>query len=168
MNVLALDLGSCTGYAYGALGTGLYPFEVNSKTWATDQELKNARARRLDRRGDIRVVRFFDWLCEFKDSNEIDAVIFEDVEFSNSRMQCQLWSSFRAAAWLAFPKVLIEAVSVKTLKSFAGHGSADKDRMLRFLQEQHPALAIRCGDDNAVDAAWLWLWAQHNLGRAKL
>jgi hypothetical protein len=40
--------------------------------------------------------------------------------------------------------------------------------MLRFLQEQHPALAIRCSDDNMVDAAWLWIWGQQKLSRAVL
>jgi hypothetical protein len=165
MNVLALDLGSTTGFAHGV---GPVPI-INSKTWATDKELRNMRERRLDRRGDIRVVRFFDWLTGLHSTEKFDAVVFEDVQFSSSTAQTQLWSSFRTTVWLAFPRTLIEAVPVGTLKKYAtGSGAADKNLMMWALRKQWPGYYNETLDDNAIDAAWLWLWAKQNLSRAKL
>jgi len=166
MNVLALDLGSTTGFAFTQIG-GPIP-QIGSKTWATTKELRDQKTRRMDRRGDIRVVRFFDWLTNLHAVAKFDTVIFEDVQFSSSTAQTQLWSSFRTTVWLAFPKTLIETVPVGTLKKFAtGSGSADKPAMLAALVRRAPEL-ITLGvtpDDNAVDATWLWLWAQKNLSR---
>lgn len=165
MNILALDLGSTTGFAYGG---GPMPV-VNSKTWATARELRDMRARRLDRRGDIRIIRFFDWLTDLHAAAKFDAIVFEDVQFSSSTAQTQLWSSFRTTVWLAFPNTLIEAVPVGTLKKYAtGSGAADKNLMMWALRKQWPGLWTEELDDNAVDAAWLWLWAKQNLSRAKL
>jgi Holliday junction resolvasome RuvABC endonuclease subunit len=167
MNVLALDLGSTTGIAYGAGPTPV----INSLTWAIDKELKLMRQQRFDRRGDIRVIRFFDWLTETHKCCKFDAVVFEDVKFVRSRAQAHLWASFRTSVWLAFPRTRVECVDVGTLKKFAtGSGAADKTAMLGALVRLHPEM-IRLGetpDDNAVDAAWLWLWAIKNLGRAKV
>lgn len=165
MNILALDLGSTTGFAYGA---GAVPV-INSITWATDRELRDMRQQRGDRRGDIRVIRFFDFLTKTHECCKFDAVVIEDVQFHTSTAQTQLWSSFRTTVWLAFPKTLIEAVPVGTLKKSAtGSGAADKDLMSKCLKRYHPAIWRADMDDNAVDAAWLWVWAKHNLGRIKL
>lgn len=148
------------------MGTGV---QILSRTWATDKELRDMRARRLDRRGDIRIVRFFDYLTNLHTGLKFDAVVIEDVQFSSSTAQTQLWASFRTTVWLAFPNTLIEAVPVGTLKKFAtGSGAADKFAMAKSLNRQHPALYTGGLDDNAVDAAWIWLWAKTNLGRAKL
>lgn len=157
MNILALDLGSTTGYAVGIDSPC-----CDSIEWASKGELKRASHARMDRRCDLRVTRFFEWL---KLQTEIDLVVFEDVEFIKYRMQAQLWASYRTAVWLAFPSQKIECVSLKTLKKFAGHGGADKDMMRSFLVRKHPELFDMSLDDNAIDAAWLWLWAKQNLGR---
>lgn len=163
MRMLALDLGSTTGFAWTQPSGN--PM-ISSYTWATPKELSDAKARRLDRRGDIRVIRFYDWMTDLHNASKFDAVVFEDVEFQTYRMQTQLWSSFRAAVWLAFPNTLIECVPVSTLKKFAtGSGAADKLAMEVALQRQHPGLWNKFLDDNAVDAAWLWLWGNQNLSR---
>lgn len=175
MRTLALDLGSTTGFAFTQTGfaitqTGGPVPQIGSRTWATDKELRDMRARRLDRRGDIRIIRFYDWMTNLHSVAKFETVVFEDVQFHTSTAQSQLWSSFRTTVWLAFPGVLIEAVPVGTLKKFAtGSGAADKQAMLGALVRRAPEI-IPLGsrvDDNAIDAAWLWLWAQQNLGRIK-
>jgi Holliday junction resolvasome RuvABC endonuclease subunit len=168
MYILALDLGSTTGFAWGNADTR-FPTDVGSKTWATEKELRVMRHDRGDRRGDLRIIRFYDWLTTAHSPLKFDAVVFEDVQFASSLAQTQLWSSFRTTVWLAFPKTLIEAVPVGTLKKFAtGFGSASKDAMAAAMERQHPVLLNECSDDNAVDAAWLWLWARLNLSRTKV
>jgi hypothetical protein len=169
MNILSLDLGSTTGIAWNSDLSAMSVPQILSRTWATDKELRDMRARRLDRRGDIRVIRFFDYLTNLHESLKFNAVVIEDVQFSSSTAQTQLWSSFRTTVWLAFPKTLIEAVPVGTLKKFAtGSGSADKNAMMTALANMHPEMLRANMDDNGCDAAWLWLWAKTNLGRTKL
>jgi hypothetical protein len=168
MNILALDLGSTTGLAWGPTDIR-FPTIVGSETWATEKELKLMRHNRGDRRGDLRIILFYDWLTRLHLRCKCEAIVFEDVQFASSLAQTQLWSSFRTTVWLAFPKTLIEAVPVGTLKKFAtGFGSASKDAMAAAMERQHPALLKECSDENAVDAAWLWLWAQVNLSRTKI
>lgn len=167
MRILALDLGTHTGYAYHGLGG----FNSGTKILATPKQLREAKERRLDRRGDIRVIAFWEWLTQLHVENQFDTVVFEDVQFSSSTAQTQLWSSFRAAVWLAFPGVLIEAVPVGTLKKFAsGSGAADKPTMLAALVRRFPEFITlgKVQDDNEIDACWLYLWAGRNLSRTKL
>ena len=99
-----------------------------------------------------------------------DVVVFEDVQFSSYTAQTQLWSSFRAVVWLVLgTKSLLECVPVSTLKLFAtGSGAADKAAMLKALVRKHPEIQAASLDDNAVDAIWLWKWAQTHLSRANL
>lgn len=182
MKILALDLGTKTGVAYlDNYGC----FRSGTKVLATAKELREAKSRRLDRRGDIRVIRFFDWLVALNADCKFDAVVFEDVQFSSSTMQTQLWSSFRTTVWLAFPKTMVECVPVGTLKKFAtGSGAANKQQMgyalvrrdAGFMVGKHKGnfsvfttgptcLAV---DDNQVDAIWLYKWAEQNLSRTTL
>lgn len=186
MKILSLDLATNTGYAYNDNRN-----EFHCGTWllATDKELKAARKSRMNRRRDPRVVSLFKRLHGLHGMNLFDVIVFEDVAFSSYTLQCQLWSSFRAATWLTpalmqIGNPIFEAVPVGTLKKFAtGHGGATKEMMVRaliktdphFTQNEDPACAywhpdahtsIRV-DDNAVDAVWLWKWAKHNLSRIK-
>jgi len=176
MKILALDLATSTGYAYDdALG------RLQCGTWllATDKELKSARRERMNRRCDPRISKLFHRIQNLNRENRFDVIVFEDVPFSSYTWQCQLWSSLRAAVWLAphYPP-LFEAVPVATLKLFAtGHGGATKEMMVGELIRQDKRFTIVSGvrdhaflgnqilDDNAVDAIWLWKWAQKNLSR---
>lgn len=168
---LALDLATATGWAYNS-SSG---FLAGTEVLAGKKEISEFAKDRRDRRDDPRVSRLWTFLRRW---TTIDYVVFEDVEFSSSTKQVQLWSSFRAAMWIAIPGAHFEAVPVGTLKKFAGHGSATKEMMAKFLVKQYPerfALTPRGQvfdrihgrqlDDNAVDAIWLWLWAKKNLGR---
>ncbi len=161
-NILALDLGTKTGYAYN------FNEEFFAGTWtlATDKELKAIRQPRLDRRRDPRVITLFRTLAsEIGPWVRPEIVVFEDVQFASYTGQVQLWASLRAAVWLAFDApVNIECVPVGTLKKFAtGHGGATKDSMANYLKAQHPECYRPALDDNAVDAAWLWIWAKERL-----
>jgi hypothetical protein len=60
-------------------------------------------------------------------------------------------------------------VATGVLKRFAtGNGGATKEQMENALKRQHPTRWTMGLDDNAVDAIWLWLWAQKNLSRTPL
>lgn len=157
MNCLAVDLGTKTGYAYGAdVPT------VGTWTLSTDKEVAKWGKDRLTRRKDPRIAR----LCEKVGAlGPFDVLVFEDVQFRSSTYQTQLWSSLRTALWLCGTAQVFECVPVKSLKLFAGHGNADKNYMSRALKQQHPKLWKPEYDDNTIDAVWLWLWAQKNLSR---
>lgn len=164
MKILALDLGTKTGVAFGR--TAGSP-EVATHRWATAKEITEFHKTRMDRRGDPRVTRLFSYLKALA-SLKPDAVVFEDVQFQSSTFQTQLWASWRTAVWLAFaPPTIIECVPTGTLKKFAGAGNLDKDGMSKALRTQHPSLWRPSYDDNAIDAMWIWLWAKHTLGRIK-
>jgi hypothetical protein len=185
MNILALDLGTNTGFAYNDGDR----FVCGTWLLASDKELRAQKKVRGDRTTDCRVRALFHQLRKMYIGCNFDWVVFEDVQFSSSTMQTQLWSSLRAAVWLAaapdswamHPPV-IECVPTGTLKKFAGHGSATKEMMGLFLCRAdnrfcrigkiNPKFFFRKSedqlqpvDDNAIDAVWLHRWAQHNLSR---
>lgn len=169
MRILALDLGTHCGFAHNCISSE----ELVSGTWhtATPKEITRWKKDRMDRRCDQRIIRFaasLNFLALPHGTPEI--VVFEDVQFMGSLYQAQLWSSFRATIWNVFggnPGIIIDCISVQTLKKFAGHGSADKAAMARFLRARHPEVCKPEMDDNEVDALWLYVWAKENLGRIK-
>jgi Holliday junction resolvasome RuvABC endonuclease subunit len=178
MRTLALDLATNTGFAFnddkGAFHCG---------TWSLDIT-KQDRKQRLNRRNDPRVTQLFNHVQVLHTMYNFDVLVIEDVEFQTYTLQCQLWSSLRAAAWLGAASVkFFEAVPVGTLKKFAtGHGGATKSLMARALTRQDSRFLPIIGkesevwfnpeptrleavviDDNAVDAVWLWKWAKNFL-----
>jgi hypothetical protein len=174
VNILALDLATNCGWAHNR------DEELNLGTWklADHQEIKLWGRDRTTRRNDPRVIRLFDHLRTFQ--NWADVVVFEDVQFQTYTQQCQLWSSLRAAVWLAFPLPIVECVPVATLKKFAtGSGMATKEGMIRSAINQEKRFTPVRGqpdifwdslvgvthDDNAADAYHLFNWAKTNLGR---
>jgi hypothetical protein len=88
-------------------------------------------------------------------------VVFEDVQFSTYTYQTQLWSSLRAAVWLAFDgsPSKIDCLGVSQLKQFAGSGSYKKKQMADALFQLSPEWKCAKLDDNAIDAIWLHKWA---------
>lgn len=144
MNILALDLGTKTGWAIGHAGG------VESGTWklSDPKSVTQARLEGWDRRCDAR----FNALC-FKiecaiEKYDVKAVVFEDVLFSETTLQTQLWSSFRSAIWAVRrrpPRVegeepfQIDCLNTSTLKKFAtGHGAATKAMMSAHLLRACP------------------------------
>jgi hypothetical protein len=160
-NILALDLGTDTGWAlnHGSV--------LSAGTWnlATSSEIAEWGRDRTRRRKDRRIIRFFEALQRVDAEHHIDIVIFEDVQFSSSTAQTQLWSSFRGALWCAFPETVIyECVPTGKLKIFgANHGGATKDMMKNSLLRLHSRWKGVNLSDDAVDALWLWYWANDRL-----
>lgn len=160
--ILALDLGTNTGFCFGSEPDELF---LGTDKFATAKEVREWGKNRMTRRCDPRVLRFYDRLHRFR---RPDIVVFEDVEFSSYTKQTQLWASFRTAVWLAFGvgRVLVECVPVGTLKRFAtGAGNANKNGMARAASRL--GLDVDKLDDNAIDAYHLWRWAHLNLTRTR-
>lgn len=170
MNILALDYGTKTGYCFGS-----DPANLQCGTWtlATPREVAEWGKSRRTRTRDPRMARLATYLRQFPLA---DIVVFEDVQFASSTYQVQLWASLRSVAWLDYPDTTrFECVPVSTLKKFAtGAGNATKDKMAAALDfnfsSRLPCLPIPSSttrlDDNAIDAIWIWLWAQQTFSRA--
>jgi hypothetical protein len=161
MNILALDIATATGFAYNQGDV----FTTGTWKLASPKEIASWGKERLTRRRDPRVER----LCETLTClPQFDIIIHEDVQFVSSRKQAHLWAALRSAVWLCGKAKHFEAVDVQTLKKFAGCGGADKEHMSAMLRAQYPEFWRAEYDDNVIDAIWIWLWGQKNLGRIKL
>ena len=170
MQILGLDLGSSTGWAFGTPET---PFMAGTWQLATDKNLRYAKKLRADRRLDIRASCLLDKLMAVHHKDKIDLLVWEDVQFGKSLAQVQLWSSFRGVCW-AFAHthgIQTDCLAVGKLKRFAtGNGSALKPQMAAALVRQDPRFRLD-GDavrdtltgelltDDAVDAIHLFRWA---------
>lgn len=163
MDILALDLGTATGFAYNRGDE----FFCGTWTLGTPKEIRQWGKERKTRTNDPRVERLCGHISEFE-LGYFDIVVFEDVQFSTYTKQTQLWAALRASVWLCANTSLIDCVPVGTLKKFAtGNGAADKKTMSRFLKCQYPKIWKSALDDNAIDAVWLHLWAKHTFARMK-
>lgn len=184
-NILALDLGTTTGWATSkCLGDD---FALGQWELAKPKEITEWRKKNLDRRKDP---RFWRLIHEIKRmSTGCSVVVFEDVKFATYTYQAQLWPTWRAAIWTAVPEEVIECVPTNVLKQFAtGHGGASKEAMLKAMIRDEPgrfaldnrlkkrhvvvdreAMVKGHGDtfltDDAVDAYWLYRWAKENIKR---
>jgi hypothetical protein len=150
--VLGLDLGTKTGYAM-SLNDG----RLSLGTWKLKTPTAKEKQARMNRRCDPRVGELFKLLCNLPEPR---LVIFEDVQFASTTLQCQLWAGLRSSVWLAFgrnPAVIVECVPVGTLKKFAtGHGGATKEMMeVAFKALGFSTIGL---DDNAIDAYFLLRW----------
>lgn len=152
MNILALDLGTKTGYAYNQGDM----FFCGTWVLASKKEIAQWGKTRMTRRCDSRITRLRERINNFC---PIDLIIFEDVLFCSTTYACQLWASLRAVVWLSgVPR--IECVPVQTLKIFAtGKGNATKQDMAKHALLT-PGVALPKLDDNGVDAFWLHKWAK--------
>lgn len=152
MRLLAIDIGTSCGWATN------YSGKVEVGTWvlATPKEIKEWGRTRLTRRNDPRILRLVKLVAPF--CGKIDCMVIEDLEFSSYRKQMQLWSSLRAAIWVACQECEIhyDAVNVKTLKKWAtGNGNADKTAMLFAAKTQRPDLSF---DEDSADAFHVLTW----------
>lgn len=163
LNILALDLGTHTGIAHNLFGR----MTIETRHWATPKEVTQWGKERWTRRNDPRIARFADYLSGLP---KPDIIVFEDVQFSSYTLQVQLWASLRTAVWLTLGRTsLLECVPVTTLKKFATrYGRADKKMMEKSMRVLHPEMDLSNLDDNALDALWIYKWAQINLSRVVL
>lgn len=156
--LLALDLGSTTGYAYRAAdGNTVF----GSWVLATPKQLREAKRNhdRGTRACDPRVCSLHTHVSDLVDGLGVSVLGWEDVEFASSTAQTQLWASFRTVLWgLLCHRHAIRPVPlpVGTLKKYAtGSGNADKEQMAIALKKKFPELEMSKYDDNAVDARHL-------------
>jgi Holliday junction resolvasome RuvABC endonuclease subunit len=168
LKVLALDLGTQTGFCYNLnqYTEHVWVEFAGTKTWATAKEITLFRKQRMDRRLDPRIWHFHKWLSHLLHENKFDIVVFEDVQFSSTVLACQLWASLRSVVWVNCEDThtLTECVNVKTLKKWAtGDGNATKETMAAFALKSGYELPTL--DDNGIDAFWLWRWAHEKLKR---
>lgn len=156
MNVLALDLGTNTGFAYNH-GPNFF-----SGTWqlGTPKQIREWGKNRMVRRCDPRVAQLHWCVCQIFKAAVIDLIMFEDVMFCSTTYACQMWASLRAAVWLSgCPR--IDCVPVQTLKQHAtGRGNATKEQMIFAARTQRPDLKF---DADSADAFHLWTWAQKHI-----
>jgi len=181
MKILALDLGSKTGYA---LEADDYPLACG--TW-TLGVVPGERAL------DYRVRVLWQTLRSVHQTYHLDLVVWEDVQFqSPGCAQTQLWASLRTVCWFMGIEhaVTLDCCPVQTLKKWAtGSGGAKKDDMARHLlrnprfraletllksgKNKGKAAPLRIFDsgthtildDNAVDALHLLGWAKEKYGK---
>jgi hypothetical protein len=150
--ILALDLGSSTGWALRADGTitsGVQQFRPN----------------RFEG-GGMAFLRFNHWLSELAESSgPIAAVFFEEVRAHAGTLAAHVYGGFLAhlEAWAEFRDVPYQGVPVGTIKRFiAGKGNADKQTVIAAVR----ARGFTPADDNEADAISILLWAIENYGGA--
>jgi hypothetical protein len=150
-SILALDLGSTTGWA-----------------------LRNDRCRILHgtaafrptrfEGGGMRYLRFERWLDETrKIAGGIDAVYFEEVRRHAGTDAAHVFGGFLAtlSAWCEAQSTPYQGVPVGTIKRFAtSKGNADKQAMIAAIRER----GFEPADDNEADAIAILLWAIETRG----
>ena len=144
--ILALDLGTTTGWALASPGA--------HRTSGT-QIFKPGRFEG----GGMRYLRFKRWLTEIKQSADgIDAVYFEEVRRHAGVDAAHAYGGFMAqlTAWCEHHGIPYQGVPVGTIKKHVtGKGNAGKQEMVAAMK----ALGFRPADDNEADALALLVWA---------
>lgn len=140
MKMLALDLGTLTGWACSADGV------VTSGT----VDLKGGRYEG----GGMRYLRFRDWLTRMHELVHFDVVHYEEVRRHLGADAAHVYGGLLAhlTAWCEERKVAYLGIPVGTIKKHAtGKGNAGKQQMIAAATARgwHPA------DDNEADALWI-------------
>jgi Holliday junction resolvasome RuvABC endonuclease subunit len=144
-SVLALDLGTVTGWAMHA---GNRKIESGTVSF---------RPSRYDG-GGMRYLRFRGWLNSVSANAGLTSIYFEEVRRHAGTDAAHLYGGFMATltAWCEQQKVAYQGVPVGTIKRFiAGKGNADKTAVVNAVRARgyHPT------DDNEADAIAILLWA---------
>jgi len=145
LTVLALDLGTTTGWALRSMGM------ITSGCLS----LKSSR---FDG-GGMRYLRFRRWLEQLQsDAGPIGAVYFEEVRRHVGTDAAHVYGGLlgQLTAWCEEQGVAYLGVPVGTIKAFAtGRGNADKAAVIAAVQ----ARGFSPADDNEADAIAILLWA---------
>jgi hypothetical protein len=145
-NVLALDLGTVTGWALRSQNGG-----ITSGTMTF-------RPSRFEG-GGMRYLRFRSWLGDMQRlSGGLQRIVFEEVRRHAGTDAAHIYGGFLAhlSAWCEERSIPYEGIPVGTIKRFAtGKGNAPKDAMLAAMRARGFAPA----DDNEADAIAIVLWA---------
>ena len=144
--ILALDLGSCTGWALaqpdGAITSGTVAFKPG----------------RFEG-GGMAFVRFKGWLDEVLTyAGPLEAVHFEEVRSHAGTTAAHAYGGFLAhlTAWCEKREIPYQGVPVGTIKRFAtGKGNANKQAVIQAMKDRGYSPA----DDNEADALAILHWA---------
>lgn len=139
--ILALDLGTKTGYCVGS--------EAVHHSGTAD--FKNDRFEG----GGMRYVKFEKFLNEFHDTYRLKAVYFEEVHRHRGTAAAHAYGGFLATltAWCEKHKVPYSGVKVQAIKKFwTGKGNAPKEAMIASAVKHGYGVA----DDNEADAVALF------------
>ncbi|MBF0108735.1 MAG: hypothetical protein HQL76_06130 [Magnetococcales bacterium] len=148
--ILALDLGSKTGWALGAPG--------GRPIMSGTDEFRLGRFEG----GGMVFLRFTRWLDEVRNltvpAGGLKAVCFEEVRRHIGTTAAHVYGGFLAhlTAWAEANQIPYQGVPVGTIKRHAtGKGNANKAAMIAAMK----AKGHRPGDDNEADALALLHWA---------
>lgn len=155
MNILAIDIGTTTGWARssrdGSIASGSESFAV----------------RRMEAAGQ-RWLKFRAFLNEQRlQAGEIHAVYYEDVKQHAGTLAAHVYGGFLACLemWCAANNVRLVGVGVGAIKKhWTGKGNADKAAMCETAR----AKGFRPKDSNEADALAILSLAQHLEGAAQM
>ncbi len=153
-NILALDLGTQTGWA------------LASRDGSITSGSQSFKPQRFEG-GGMRFLRFKRWLTDIKQCNDsIDQVAFEEVRRHAGVDAAHAYGGFLAhlTAWCEHHNIPYQGVPVGTIKRHAtGKGNASKDDMVAAANRRGHAPA----DDNEADALAILYWALEAHGGAQ-
>jgi Holliday junction resolvasome RuvABC endonuclease subunit len=139
MTILALDLGTQTGWALVCRDGGIT---------SGSQSFKPQRFEG----GGMRFLRFKRWLTDIKQCNDgIDQVVFEEVRRHVGVDAAHAYGGFmgQLTAWCEHHQIPYQGIPVGTIKKHAtGKGNASKDEMVASVRARGHAPT----DDNEADA----------------
>ena len=139
LTVLALDLGTTTGFAIAPRNAPL-----RSGSFLLDPHKLGGNGRRW--------IAFREWLtATAREVGGVQVVYVEDVRRHVSNLSARVYCGYLAMleAWCAANNVRLEGVGVGTIKkAFTGNGRADKEDMIAEAERR----GIKVIDDNHADA----------------
>lgn len=139
MAILALDLGTTTGWA------------IKSADMQIMSGSQSFKPRRFEG-GGMRYLRFKAWLDEIKSTaHQIDEIYFEEVRRHAGVDAAHAYGGFLATltAWCEHNKIAYQGVPVGTIKKHAtGKGNANKEQMIDAMRKKGHDVS----DDNEADA----------------
>lgn len=142
MNILALDLGTKTGWAASLGGQVI-------------SSVQNLTPRRFDG-GGMRFLRFREWLSEILGKHKFTFVCFEEVRRHAGTDAAHIYGGLMGQLTSICEELEVpyEGVPVGTIKKSAtGKGNADKDAMIAAAANLFPWIEVI--DDNHADALCL-------------
>ena len=139
MTILALDLGTQTGWA------------LTSRDGSITSGSQSFKPQRFEG-GGMRFLRFKRWLTDIKQCNDgIDQVVFEEVRRHVGVDAAHAYGGFmgQLTAWCEHHQIPYQGIPVGTIKKHAtGKGNASKDEMVAAVRARGHSPA----DDNEADA----------------
>ncbi len=139
MTILALDLGTQTGWA------------LTSRDGSITSGSQSFKPQRFEG-GGMRFLRFKRWLTDIKQCNDgIDQVVFEEVRRHVGVDAAHAYGGFmgQLTAWCEHHQIPYQGIPVGTIKKHAtGKGNASKDEMVASVRARGHAPT----DDNEADA----------------